>query len=302
MSDKDSAFSAEEQRQFDQMQGSDAGGEAPPPSAKEPAAGKSQAEIEKPAKAEKGDGEREQRTVPIHALHEERQRRQEFQREVEELRRWRQEREAAEAKAKEPALPNPEQDPYGYLRAQIDRLSNGQEAERKQREQAAQRTQQEAAARQIMDRGASLERDFAEKNKDYPEALAFLTNARAEELRDMFPTATDEQIGKMVEQDAMGALFLSLRQNRNPAELLYQQAKRRGWQPKAKEQEQESEAKEKIERLQKGQEQAGGLGGAKGSAPPATSIEQALRLSDEEFAKRFGAGNEEAWQKLAGAA
>lgn len=157
--------------------------------------------------------------VPHGALHQERERRKALEQRIAEL-------EAASKQtqpAAEPDMPDPIMDPKGFAEWQRGQFDAQQKRWRDQ-EQAQIEQQQRQHRQQI---AAQYEQQFMQQTPDYADAVKHLHQSRLTELR-MYGM-TDEQISATIAQDANSLLDAAMQQGRNPAEVLYQIAKQRGW-------------------------------------------------------------------------
>lgn len=127
---------------------------------------------------------------------------------------------------------------------------------------------------------AEQEKAFKAVTQDYDQAAQFLTESRSNEYRDL--GHTDQEVTQMIARDVEMIKRQAFQQKKNPAEIVYNIAKRRGYQPKTSNQ---SNGAEQIDRLRRGQEAGRSLGQAGGSAPAKTGIEALLAMSDGDFAR-----------------
>lgn len=256
--------------------------EPDPPAAAEPA------QAPEPVKEEP-------KTVPLAALHEERQRRQDLQRQVEQQRaadaaerQKMQERLDALAKRFEPA-PTPEptfnDDPAAFLKSKAD-ATEQQLAEFKAWRQAQEQQAEQQAHMQRFDAQIiASEREFAPKAPDYTEAVAWLRNLRETELRDLYGVENPAERARIINQDIAALAARALQANRNPAEQAYNLAKMRGWTAKAPAAAPAAPAPDKIDTIAKGQAAARTPSAAAGVAPPSLTIESLAKMSEDDFSK-----------------
>lgn len=232
----------------------------------------------------------EPKTVPLAALHEERERRKELQRQIEDVNRRADERFnliaqklAAAAPMAEPAkreIPDPEKDAVGAIRMTAEEVKVLSDFKRQIEAQAA----QGQAIQAVMGHASRLETEFEKQAPDYQSASGFLRDARAKELSafglDQF------RVRQILAAEKLQLAHAALLQGRNPAEVVYALAKMRGYAPKGSNARAtpagESEAA-KLARIAKGQEAGTSLGAASGAAPGKTGIEALLAMSDAEF-------------------
>lgn len=182
--------------------------------------------------------------VPLAALHESREKIRALTSQIEELRKQPQLSEedrqlladlkAQREAAKQPKDPDFLEDPKGYIDAQakktqaaLKELKEG-EAKRNEAEQQQQQAQQVIAAT------LAKESEFSKTTADYPDALNHLRNVRGQQLRMLFPQATDEQIRAQIGREELSAAAQILQAGGNPAEFAYKYAQTYGYAPKAK--------------------------------------------------------------------
>ena len=156
------------------------------------------------------------------------------------------------------------------------------------------------------------EADYAAATPDYGAAVAHLTQARSQQLRElaaaMGQPATDDMIGQQVLMEARQTAYQALQNGKNPGEVFYAMAKAMGYTAKAaetltektdgapaKEIEAKIAATEKnIARLAKGQTQAG-------KAPTGGETGETGELSLEAIGKLDGAAFDAAFAKFSAA-
>jgi hypothetical protein len=194
---------------------------APEPVAAEPApepARAAEAAVE-PAQPQETATEQDDRRVPLKALQEERQKRAEYERKLDEAVRRMAELEQRVPKAPEPTPepePDPETDPIGALKHAREQL-------RKMQEETAQ-TQRVAQLNQIAYQSATA---FKEQAPDYPDAYRYAINSRAQELAALGTPQND--IPQILQMEELNLIDTALRNNGNPAEVIYRFAKARGF-------------------------------------------------------------------------
>lgn len=215
--------------------------------------------------------------VPHSAMHQERERRKQAEQEREELRQRIAALEAANApKQAEPAeVPDPIIDPDGF-RDYMRKLNEAQ-AERWQQQE------QQARAQQRLSQAASLEQQFAAATPDYTQAVQHLHQNRVAEL-----TAYgygQEQIGQILANDANAIFDNAMAQGKNPAEVLYQAAKMRGWSPETAAPD-PAAATARVEAKAAAQANTGSLATAGGpSTAGQYTMEMLARMPEDELAK-----------------
>ncbi len=172
---------------------------------------------------------------------------------------------------------------------------------RQQQEQSAQAQQQQQAFQTGV---IQLEQHYAAQNPDYPEAVEFLKEARAGDLRAM--GLNDTQIRQTLAREARETAVYAVQTEQNPAELFHLLAKQRGFVPKAKPGAGQGEgqgqggeggaapaaAVARLDRLQRGQQAAKSLAGGGGGAAAATgpSLAAIANMNGEDFDKMWKNG------------
>jgi hypothetical protein len=216
-------------------------------------------EDEAPApKPEKSEAEKAAASLQK-ALRAERRERQALQAKIEQLERIATAPPKAEANPWE-GIPDPNEDPIGALE-HIKRLADTQ-AEQQRQESA--RAQQEAAmlrqVQSIADAMRNAEEDFRDDTPDYDNAVNFLRDQVLAELEDNGMSKA-EALEKM-NRDFLNLVPTALRAGKNPAEVAYKMAQKRGYKGLDK-------AGAKIETIRQGQKAAVSLssGGQQTSKP-----------------------------------
>ena len=232
----------------------------------------------------------EPKTVPLAALHEERERRKELQRQIEDVNRRADERfnliaqklAAAGPSAEPPKreMPDPEKDAVGAIRMTAEEVKVLSDFKRQIETQAA----QNQAVQAVMGHASRLETEVEKDTPDYQTASAFLRESRAKELSafglDQF------RVRQTLAAEKLQLAHAALLQGRNPAEVVYALAKMRGYAGQGGDvgaaRAHDGEAA-KLARIARGQEAGASLGAAGGAAPGKTGIEALLAMGDAEF-------------------
>lgn len=232
--------------------------------------------------------------VPQQALHKERERRKAAEaaaRERElELARLQERVKAFEkpAEAAKPAPPpDPDEDVFAAVKHDRTQLQSIQEklAEIEKQEQA----RAHMASIEAMTRIA--EQKFREATPDYDDAVAHLKTNRVQEL--MLWGLSQHQAQMQVQQEAAEIVAHAVRSQKSPAEVAYEMARMRGYQPKAASQSPDDK-KERAREVSKS------LSGT-GSSPAGTmTAERLMKMSEKEFADYYSK-NPSAVEKLMGA-
>lgn len=208
--------------------------------------------------------EKKERFVPYDALHEERERRKEYQREVQELRNsntkmeqtWQQMVQRANQPAPQ-AAPVYEEDPLGALKHQTDQITEAlvnQHRYLTTQEQAVK--QQQIQQQRLSEFSAQCTRsveEFKGNTPDYLEAYKHLQNVRFEEFQTAGYSA--EQAKQLILEDEMAIASKAFQDGVNPAERIYKLASMRGY-SKAQASTDVSKAEQRMSQLEKGMKQA----------------------------------------------
>lgn len=222
--------------------------------------------------------------VPHQAMHAERVRRQEVERQLNELT----ERLSALEKPKDepPQWVDPLVDPEGFKKYDDYR-------QKQLSEQIAQLTQTREQEQQIQQRtgqATRFEQAFRESNPDYDDAAKFLQQARWDELSRA--GYEEHQIARQIALDANALFDAGVKTGMNPAQLVYLRAQQAGYTKAAP---QQSEEAAKVTALAEAQKNTQGIGTAGGGAGKLTaaqiaemSEEEIFNLPEDELRRAFG--------------
>lgn len=227
--------------------------------------------------------------VPLAALHEERTKRQEMQRELEATKqriadmeaRFRQVQEPPQA----PAVPDPQTDPFGYMQHMDARIKAFEQAQQQAAEQQTQQArQQEFQQRFVQTVGAAVT-EFAATTPDYQDAVQYIYQRRASDLAVMGYSVEEQR--EIVAREEMSIAARALQLGLNPAKVAYDLAKGWGFQGGAN-----PSAPAAPDRAANGTFQAKTAGAASvslsgrgGSTPSGLTLEAVANMSDADFAK-----------------
>lgn len=241
--------------------------------------------------------------VPQQALHEERERRKEYQRQVAQVQQEAAQRQAllesrfqqiqeAIAAQSAPKAPDYDSDPLGNVKhtldstqAELKKLREHQEQEYKRQYEDYQRQQYAAKVAQAV---TQAESEYVQENPDYLDAVKHLKTIRAQQLEAL--GMDPNSIMSYVQNEAFQVAEAALQRGQSPAEVAFKMAVASGW----KKQEVKPDAETKIETLQKGSKAAQSLGS--GGVPKGNlSIQALAEMNDSEFKEAIKSG---AWEKL----
>lgn len=280
--DDNEKLTTEEQALLDEM----AAAEDPAPDEQVEAAPEEQPEAE-------GQQPERPKMVDQRALVEERERRREIERQyAEDKRRWEERFNQVLQRVGQPAQPQPEQtaqkppipdrttDPVGYLEAQAAEAKAEAAAVR---QELAQRRQVEDQARivsTIQQHAVVAEQQFRSTTPDYDAAVAHLRGVRDKEL-ELAGVSNPMERHHLMAQEALAVSARALQDNRNPAEVIYNIAKVRGYAPQPAQQ-----PGERLQNINRGQQQSrASLGNVRGSGPTGLNINTVLDMDDAAFGK-----------------
>jgi len=232
-----------------------------------------------PPKPEKSEAEKAAASLQK-ALKAERRERQALQAKIEAL-------EQRATAPREPAsnpwegIPDPNADPIGALE-HIKRIADAQAEQ--QRQEAARSAQEAAMLRQVQSIANAMrdaEEDFRDDYADYDDAVNYLREQVLSELEDNGWSKADA-VEKM-NRDFLGLVPTALKAGKNPAEVAYKMAQKRGYKGLDK-------AAAKIETIRQGQKAASSLssGGQQAAKP----------ISAASVANLKGAAFDSAFEKL----
>lgn len=274
------ALTADETKQMDEMRTTDT-------SEPEPQDGEKLEKALPPEIEQKTEKEPKNTMVPHAALEEERQRRKATDKENQEL-KLQQARinerlslinEALEKKNQPQVneIPDPDKDALGAVKMTMEEVR--QLKEFKERMENNQKVAQQVG--EVGNIAANLEKQFIATNPDYNEASQHLVNSRRNELSAF--GLSDQQINQQIMQESMQIAIQALQQGKNPAEIVYNLSKIRGY--AKKEATQDTQAK--LENIAAGQKANQSLGDVSGGSPNGAKIDakSLATMSEADFAK-----------------
>ena len=170
--------------------------------------------------------------VPQQALHQERERRKEIERQFQETQRTLAEMqariEAMNAPPEQPiVVPDPVLQPEAFKQWQIDQIR----AHAQKLAEVEQRSQEAVQETQLMQRLNHDVAQFKATTPDYDNAFQHAVKGRQDELA--FYGYSQEQIAQQIEVDVRALVQQAYTAGKNPAELFYTYAKMRGYAPQA---------------------------------------------------------------------
>jgi len=237
---------------------------------------------------------REGRFVPLQALQEERAEKKQLREELRQYREWQaqlaQRLQQMPVQKEASPVPDPQTKPLEYINHVLGNMQASTAELKQWRQQQEQAAQQRAVEQQYSAWAAAQEREFARTQPEYHDAYRYATETRDKELQALGYTdaATRASIVRMNTAEIING---AASQGRNPAELVWEYARARGFIPKSSRAQGNTEAQAKIAA---GLQAAGGKlnhGGATGEGD--VSAKDLAGITDpDEF--------EKAWKRVFG--
>lgn len=193
-------------------------------------------------------------------------------------------------------IPDYNTDPLGHLQGTIVALQTELASIKGQTQQQTQAQQQQTQYMQVMNRYAN---DWSALSRTTPDALDAYNWIKADaeaEIEARLPGITPEAKAQLLQQQEELIIANAYRNGHNPAQIVYDLAKKRGFKPKAA-----PVQEDKLARLQNGQKAAKSLSATKG-APNAGSDAMSLEMLSELMAspdEEDRAKADEMWTKMA---
>lgn len=243
------------------------------------------------------ESEQDTRTVPLAALHAERQRSAQLIQRMQMLQTRTNMLLSRDngARQEQEQMPDLNEDPAGYIQALDQRLQRFEQG-----------WQQDQETRRIDSNLENDEATFALAKPDYHVASDYYVNSRARELLTWYPP---EQAQQILLKEAREIARQSWQRNMSAAETIYNLATARGYNPNApdrqgqqgqQEQHARPSARDVVEGVRNGQQASRSLsGGAGGGRGAALNAEALLNMSDEEFAEHLKIGERGANERFA---
>lgn len=242
------------------------------------------------------------KTVPIGALHEERERRKELQRQMQ----LQEERVARMEQAyqnvlerfipqqQQQAEPEPD-DPIDKIEYRLQKLNSNVAQHSQLINEYQQQQLQQQQFEQFKSHCGQQVGQFIQQQPDYMNAYEFFINAKAQE----YQTAgyTPQQVALIVAEQEKAIAANALSTGANPAERIYQLAKLQGYQPPQQQAQQQQVQHNPLAEHERRASAPKSLGSATGKAVSngLPTLEQLAQMSDDELDrvdwKKFIAGN-----------
>jgi len=187
-----------------------------------------------------------------------------------------------EKKAALADMPDPEVDPIGAVKFLTDKIKADEERAAAKDTEAAKLTeaqQKNAQAFKVLsDAMTEHEDDFRELHPDYDDAAEHFAKSRREELAET--GLTGKELDNALANDLTGIVARALRANKDPAEIVYNLAKKRGFSLDT--------SATKLQTIQSGQKAAKSLGtGGDGDGASSLTYGTVSKLSGAAFDSAF---------------
>jgi len=175
--------------------------------------------------------------VPLQALQEERAEKKQLRDELRQYREWQAQlaqRLQQLPVAQQPAaqVPDPQTRPLDYINHVLGNMQATTAELQQWRQQQEQAAQQRAAVQQASDWAAAQEREFIKGQPEYPEAYRYAADARDKELQALGYSDPAAR-ANIVRMNTAEIINNAIQQGKNPAELVWEYARARGFTPKA---------------------------------------------------------------------
>lgn len=130
-----------------------------------------------------------------------------------------------------PAPPNPQTDPLGSMMHQLAQVTKAVDTLQQNLTQQTQQAAQSAEFTQFATNLQNVRNEFTKATPDFPDAYKHLRTARADDYRDV--GVPEDQIARALLQDEIAVAQNAIAQGKNPAQVIYNMAKRYGYAAKA---------------------------------------------------------------------
>jgi len=219
--------------------------------------------------------ESDQRTVPLAALHQERQKRQEQDRKLQLLAERLGKIQEASA-PKDPEI-DVNENPVEFFQQENAKLKAQVEEINQANEQTFAHQQQQAQVNQFKSAYANAAQEFSQQTPDFGDAYRHLVDGRMNELQSV--GYSPQEAAMIAQNDEAAFVAKAFQDGINPAERVYQFAVARGYT--------KAEPKPDLETVEKGVKQSKSVSSMKGSPTQNLTLESLADMSDEDFAKNF---------------
>lgn len=210
-------------------------------------------EVKEPVKpdttAQKAEQPKEDKVVPISALHEARYEIREMRKKLDALSQIKEQVDEIRAQKQKPQVPGFEEDPLGNLKHGVDQAQNLYAETQNTLKQLEARQQDTLLQQHVI----SLEHEFRQGHPDYDKAVSHVLEIKKAELEEVGIT-DPEQMQVAISQAVRSLTTRALEQGKSPAEVAYNLAKRMGYK---QEEAKVAPVASKLDMVKQAQEKAG---------------------------------------------
>lgn len=235
------------------------------------------------------------------AMHEEREKRKELQRQIEEVRTHNQRLQdtfqkiitQAQQQQQQANAPNFDEDPLAALRYEQQKIKEKLEYQHQTEAQRQAAAEVEMKRNQFLNAYRTKASEFAKEAPDFHEAYQYVNDNRVKEY--MEAGYSFEQANQLLQEDEAAIVAKAFEDGVNPAERIYKLAKHRGYKQAVPEQPSPTKvAENKLNQLERGLNASKTLSNAGGKTTSTLTLEAVAAMDDDEFA----ALTEQQWFKL----
>lgn len=173
--------------------------------------------------------------------------------------------------------PDPEEDPIGYLQYIERKFDAEEQRSARDQEAKAQRERQAGEVRNIISRAEEFEADFRELNPDYDAAVEHLIKAKKADYAE--EGYSDAEAHQAVMQEFLGRAARLMSVGKDPAEAVYNLAKKAGFTGKP--------TGDKLDAIARGQKATSALAGAGRGGSGEMTVETVSKLNGAAFDSAF---------------
>lgn len=125
------------------------------------------------------------------------------------------------------SVPSYDEDPIGYLRHQQEQINSVLYNQQQYLQQVAEQNKQQTEQNNLINSYKTQAKQFANENTDFADAYRYLVDSMKNEYRAL--GIPEEQLAQVLHDDEMSIVRNCTSMNKNPAEVLYNLAKVRGF-------------------------------------------------------------------------
>lgn len=178
---------------------------------------------------------RDNRFVPLQALQEERAEKKQLREELRQFREWQaqltQRLQQIPTRQADSPVPDPKTQPLDYINHVLGSVQNSTAELQQWRQQQELATQQRSAIQHYAEWARGQEAEFSKSQPEYRDAYRFAAESRDKELQALGYTDAGVR-AEIVRMNTAEIIHNAAAQGRNPAELVWEYARARGFAPK----------------------------------------------------------------------